>query len=94
MNYNSTQTNKPPDETKDESTTEGQSDGRTATINTDRSGVPIGIAVWLNVDELVELGVDPEVNDVIGVQVTNGEFKLRPDQEKGLDSSDDHNASG
>ena len=94
MDYNNTRPNKPPDETKDKSTTEQLSDGRAATINTDRLGVPIGIAVWLNADELVELGVDPEANDVVGIQVTNGELKLRPVQEKGPDSSDDANASG
>ena len=93
MTHNDIRTNKSPDETRDESTREGQSSGRTATINTDRSGVPIGIVVWLNADELIELGVDPETSEAVGVQVTDGELKLTPGQAKELDLSNDADIS-
>lgn len=91
MRSNSRQTNKPPEESVDESTSEGQPRVRTATINTDKSGDPIGIAVWLNVDELIELGVDPDANDSIDVRVNDGEIELIPKQAKGSDSFNDGN---
>lgn len=85
MNPNTTQANKSMEETVEESTIRGQSDRRTATINADRSGVPIGIAIWLNADELMNLGVDPKANDTVDVHVSNGELKLIPDQAESPD---------
>lgn len=59
--------------------------GRTARINTDQSGVPIGVAVWLNTEELAALGVDPDRTDAVDVRVADGDLELTPAHAEGSD---------
>jgi hypothetical protein len=61
-----------------ENSTEDIDTGRTARINTDQSGAPIGVAVWLNADELAALGVDHNRTDAVDVRVTDGDLELTP----------------
>lgn len=61
-----------------DNSTEHADTGRTARINTDQSSAPIGVAVWLNADELAALGVDPDRNDAVDVRVADGDLELTP----------------
>lgn len=61
-----------------ENSTEQTDTGRTARINTDQTGAPIGVAVWLNADELAALGVDSGRTDAVDVRVADGDLELTP----------------
>jgi len=81
-NTNHTNNNSPDsgDETDKnaENRTEPTDTGRTASINTDQTGAPIGVAVWVNADELSALGVDPNRTDAVDVRVADGDLELTP----------------
>ncbi|QIB74756.1 hypothetical protein G3I44_10940 [Halogeometricum borinquense] len=56
----------------------GSSPNRKASINHDPSGDPIGVALWINADELAALGIDATRTDAVKLQVTDGELNLIP----------------
>lgn len=50
---------------------------RIVTMNEDRDGDALGIAIFLTPDQLTQLGLDPETTDVGEYWVEDGELKLR-----------------
>lgn len=56
----------------------GESSHRTATLATDSSGAARGIALWLNADELAQLGIDTEATRTIYIRVSDGRLALVP----------------
>ncbi|WP_117595161.1 hypothetical protein [Haloprofundus halophilus] len=82
MQKNDTRTHKSTAETERE-TTDDESLGnpasrRTASINTDGSGDPIGVALWVNADELTDIGINPAVTDAVDVWIEDGGLRVSP----------------
>ena len=51
---------------------------RCANLSHTSDGQPIGAAIWLNVDELAAIGINPDRTDAVEVQVTDGNLELTP----------------
>lgn len=51
-------------------------DPRTARVNRDSNGTPVGVALMLGVDDLATLGVDLETAREVEYQVSHGELKI------------------
>lgn len=49
---------------------------RTATVNCAPDGEPLGIALFLNAEELTQLGVDPEATGVVAYSVEDGDLRV------------------
>jgi len=49
---------------------------REARLNRDGNGDPIGAAVWLNADELADLGVDVDTADAVAYRVEDGDLHI------------------
>lgn len=49
---------------------------REARLNRDRDGDAVGAAVWLNADELADLGVDVDAADTVVIRVDDGDLHV------------------
>ena len=52
--------------------------GRESRIARNGDDRPLGVAVYLTAEELVEFGMDPEVADAVEVIIEDGEVSLVP----------------
>jgi len=82
MRKNDLRTHKSTAETEREATDDESRDDsvsrRTASINTDGSGEPIGVALWVNADELADIGIDPAATDAVDMWVEDGDLRVSP----------------
>jgi hypothetical protein len=49
---------------------------REARLNRDGNGDAVGAAVWLNADELADLGVDVDAADAVAYRVEDGDLHV------------------
>lgn len=53
-------------------------DGRTARINHDGDGDPIGAAVFFTPEEFLDVGVDPTTAEAVELRIVDGDVELIP----------------
>lgn len=64
------------DDDSNDSSDDDEDDLRRANVSHTADGQPIGAAVWINADELADLGVDVDAADAVAYRVEGSDFHV------------------